>query len=45
MNEYAIIAGSVSEEVFIYKPFFAQAPIMINISGPNGLFQKNHSIP
>ncbi len=35
MDSTAIILGSVSEEVFIYKPFFAQATINVNISGPN----------
>ncbi len=35
MDDTAIISGSVSEEVYIYKPFFAQATINVNISGPN----------
>jgi len=35
MNDNAIIAGSVSEEVYLYKPFFAQATINVIISGPN----------
>ncbi|MEK0350508.1 MAG: lamin tail domain-containing protein, partial [Nitrosopumilus sp.] len=35
MDSTAIISGSVSEEVYIYKPFFAQATINVNISGPN----------
>ncbi|MEK0336235.1 MAG: lamin tail domain-containing protein, partial [Nitrosopumilus sp.] len=34
-GEVAVIQGSVSEEVYIYKPFFAQATINVNISGPN----------
>jgi len=35
LDDTAIISGSVSEEVYIYKPFFAQATINVNISGPN----------
>jgi len=34
-GETAIIQGSVSEEVFILKPFFQPEPIMIHITGPN----------
>ena len=34
-GEVAVIQGSVSEEVFIIKPFFQPEPIIINISGPN----------
>ena len=34
-GEVAVIGGSVSEEVFIFKPFFQPEPIIINISGPN----------
>jgi len=34
-GEYLIISGSVSEEVFIEKPFFQVATIEIIIEGPN----------
>ena len=34
-GEVAVIEGSVSEEVFIQKPFFQSEPIIVNISGPN----------
>ncbi|MCH7966304.1 MAG: lamin tail domain-containing protein [Thaumarchaeota archaeon] len=34
-GEVAVIEGSVSEEVFIHKPFFQPEPIMITISGGN----------
>jgi len=34
-GDVAVIEGSVSEEVFIFKPFFQPEPIIVNISGPN----------
>jgi len=34
-DETAIISGTVSEKIFIEKPYFQPEPILINISGPN----------
>ena len=34
-DETAIISGTVSEKIFIEKPFFQPEPILITISGPN----------
>ena len=34
-GDTAVISGSVSEEVFIVKPFFQSEPIIVNITGPN----------
>jgi len=34
-GDTAVIQGSVSEEVFIVKPFFQPEPIIVRISGPN----------
>ncbi len=34
-GDTAVISGSVSEEVFIVKPFFQSKPIIVNITGPN----------
>ena len=34
-GDVATISGSVSEEVFIVKPFFQPEPIIVLISGPN----------
>ena len=34
-GETAILSGSVSEEVFITKPFFQQESIIVTIDGPN----------
>ena len=34
-DETAIISGTVSEKIFIEKPYFQTEPIKINISGPN----------
>ena len=34
-DETAIIAGTVSEKVFVLTPTFQSEPILINISGPN----------
>lgn len=34
-NEYAIISGSVSEQVFIEKPTFQLAPLIMEINGPD----------
>ena len=34
-GETAILSGSVSEEVFITKPFFQQESIVVTINGPN----------
>src|SRR3970040_585052 len=39
-QETAIISGQVSEKVFVEKPFFQTAQIMIKIYGSNG-YQKN----
>ena len=38
-GEVAVITGSVSEQVFIEKPFFQPEQIVVNITGPN--FTKN----
>jgi len=38
-GEKATISGSVSEQIYQYKPFFEPARIFINISGPNGFFK------
>ena len=38
-GETAMIAGSVSEEVNIYKPYFAQEPIRVLLVGPD--FRKD----
>jgi len=35
LDELAIIQGSVSEKIFIEKPYFQTQPILITISGPN----------
>ena len=34
-DETAIISGTVSEKIFIEKPYFQPEPILITISGPN----------
>lgn len=34
-GEVAVISGSVSEEVFVVKPFFKPEQIVVTISGPN----------
>jgi len=34
-DELAIIQGSVSEKIFVVKPYFQTQPILITISGPN----------
>ena len=34
-DETAIISGTVSEKIFIEKPYFQAEPILITISGPN----------
>ncbi len=34
-DETAIISGTVSEKIFIVKPYFQPEPILITISGPN----------
>lgn len=34
-GEVAVISGSVSEEVFVVKPLFKPAQIIVTISGPN----------
>ena len=34
-DETAIIAGTVSEKVYVEFPTFQTEPILINISGPN----------
>jgi hypothetical protein len=34
-DDIAIIQGTVSEKIFIEKPYFHAEPILINISGPN----------
>jgi hypothetical protein len=34
-DDTALIQGTVSERVFVEKPFFQTLPILINISGPN----------
>ena len=34
-GETATISGSVSEEIFIVKPFFQQEPVLVTITGPN----------
>ena len=34
-DDTAVFAGTVSERVFVEKPFFQAEPILINISGPN----------
>ena len=34
-GEVAVISGSVSEEVFVVKPFFSPEQIVITITGPN----------
>ena len=34
-DETAIISGTVSEKIFIEKPYFQTQPILITISGPN----------
>jgi len=41
-GEVAIIQGSVSEEVFIVKPFFQSEQIIVTISGPN--FYKTETL-
>ena len=42
-QETAIISGQVSEKLFVEKPFFQTAQIMIKIYGPNG-YVKNISL-
>ena len=42
-QETAIISGQVSEKLFVEKPFFQTAQIMIKIYGPNG-YEKNISL-
>ncbi len=42
MDDYAIISGSVSEEIITYSPQFYQERILINISGPG--YYKNISL-
>ena len=34
-GQTAVISGTVSKEVFIYKPFFQSDSVVIDISGPN----------
>ena len=34
-DDIAIIQGTVSEKVYVEKPYFQTEPILINISGPN----------
>jgi len=34
-GDIAVIEGSVSEEVFIFKPFFQPEPLTVSITGPN----------
>ncbi len=34
-GDVAVIEGSVSEEVFIFKPFFQPEPLTVSITGPN----------
>ena len=34
-DDTAVFTGTVSERVFVEKPFFQAEPILINISGPN----------
>jgi len=44
-GEKATISGSVSEQIYQYKPFFEPARIFINISGPNGFFKTINLYP
>ena len=34
-GEVAVLKGSISEEVFVYKPFFQPEQIMVDITGPD----------
>ena len=34
-DDTAVLQGTVSERVFVEKPYFQSEPIFINISGPN----------